>query len=420
MRREIVAELIREGAQAWRDPAVVDRILNARFERHLEARVMELAGAVSDGVAAGIGAGAETTSATLGVEAITAAPDAMLLAGQRIAGAVTRDSLSLSARIRVLDARTVEGMRRQIVASAQAQETVLDLAERLLDRDRLAVQLPEYVEALAEAAADGELASAVRAWSGRLEALGEIDAAAGTLHGDYTIRSATKRLVSDLRRAGPDDIGTAVDRWVLERARHQARVVARNETVEAFRDGYQASTRGEPHVKGYRWQLSGRHPKPDPCDLLANQDIYGLGPGGYPVDSVPSTPHPLCLCTQTAIVDDGHFRRQLALARGDAEPPRPWESDTRETAAEWLGQQPRAYQRALLGPTRADVFANEPERVVGPLGELRPVHQVMGRPPPGRGVRTARELARDARRTRLVVVEDRARMVQPRPPTRGA
>lgn len=373
-----------------------------------------------DGVTAGVEAASATTQAVLGRHVpLTADVDAMQLAGRRIAGDVTRDRLSLSARVRVNDARTVEGMRRQIVASARAQESTIELAERLLDTDRLAVQLPEYVEALAEAASEGELEAAVNAWARRMNALGEVDNAAGTLHGNSTIRSATQRLVRDLRRAGPDDIAGAVDRWVLERARHSARIIARNETVEAFRDGYKASTRSEPHVHGYRWALSGRHPKADPCDLLANQDLYGLGPGGYPADAVPSTPHTSCLCTQTALVDDQHFRRELAAARGEPEPPRPWESDTHETATQWLRRQPASYRRQMLGPTRAEVFQREPGRVLGPRGELRPVHEVMGRPPPGRGVRTARDLVADARRTRRVVIQDRARMVQPRPATRA-
>jgi hypothetical protein len=420
LRAEIVAEMRREGARALRDPSAVERLLRARFERHLAARVRELEGAVLEGTMYGIEAAASTSEALRLRVHMTAGVDAMQLAGRRIAGDVTVDRLSLSMRVRVNDARAVEGMRQQIAASARAQETTIELAERLLDQDRYGVKLPEYVEALVEAAGDGEIESAVRAWRGRMSALGEVDGAAGTLHGNYTVRSATQRLVRDLRRAGPDDIAGAVDRWVLERARHQARVIARNETVEAFRDGYKASTRNEPHVHGYRWALSGRHPKADPCDLLANQDLYGLGPGGYPADELPSTPHPSCLCTQSAIVDDQHFRRELARARGEAEPPRPWESDTHETAAEWLGRQPAAYRQRMLGPTRAEMFTREPHRVLGARGELRPVHEVMGRPPPGRGVRTARDLAADAKRTRRVVLEDRARMVQPRPATARA
>lgn len=192
-------------------------------------------------------------------------------------------------------------MRRQLVASARAGETIERSAERLLDEGDFLVRVPQHVEELAAAAHDaatGDPAAraayerVVRRWRSRVERLGQ---APDGRPGAYTMRSATQQMIKDLRRAKGENADRIVDRWVLERARHQARLIARNETVEAYRDAYQQGTQDNPAVKGYRWQLSTRHPKPDPCDLLANQNLHGLGPGGYPADELPDTPHPSCI-----------------------------------------------------------------------------------------------------------------------------
>lgn len=144
------------------------------------------------------------------------------------------------------------------------------------------------------------------------------------------------------------------------------------------------------------------------CDLLANQNLYGLGPGGYPVDAVPPTPHVNCMCSTVAITDRFHSRRELARMKGEPEPPREWEVGGRETAAEWLGRQPDTFVDSLLGPTRAPIFRQEPHRVISPLGAPIPVHQVLGLPPPQRRLGPAV-------RARPLVRDDRASMVEPFP-----
>lgn len=303
-------------------------------------------------------------------------------------------------------------MRRQIVASQRAGESVTRIAERLLDHDRPRVELPAHVRELRRAAGMALEAgdqnfyeAAVERWAGRVERLGEGMPGGGRRAGAFTMRSATQQLVKDLRTARPQQVQHLIDRWVLERARYQARVVARTETVEAFRDGYRRGTERQPYVKGYRWVLSNRHPKPDVCDLLAHQNLYELGPGGYPANAVPATPHPLDLCSQVAIIDEAHFRRELARVRGEQEPPRPWEDGPRETAQEWLRRQPVEVRRAILGPTRMRMLARGAD-VVAPNGVPIPVHALLGRPPrvPGRGPRV---------NARPIIEADRAAIAAP-------
>lgn len=306
-------------------------------------------------------------------------------------------------------------MRRQIVASARAGESVERIAERLLDIDRPIVELPRHVRELRNAATfptgPGErnlFEETVARWEGRMRRLGEGLPGGARRAGASSIRSATEQLVKELRVARPDQVSRIVDRWVLEKARYQARVVARTEVVEAFRDTYRQSTENQPYVKGYRWVLSNRHPRPDVCDILANQNLHGLGPGGYPANEVPATPHPLDLCSQIAIIDSAHNRRQLARARGEPEPPTPWEDDDLETGEEWVRRQSDDRRHALIGPTR-DALMQSGRRVLRPDGTPIPVWELEGRPPPilRRGPRVP--VAR-------LVQRDRESMVEPFPP----
>lgn len=323
--------------------------------------------------------------------------------------------MSLSGRFHRNHRQVAERIRQQVVASARAGERMERIAERVLDTDRPVVHLPQHVQDLREAAraaATGDPAArrayeeTVDRWAKRVQRLGQ---GRDRGPGAYTMRSATQQMIKDLRDAREDQVDGIIDRWTLDRARHQARQIARTETVEAYRDSYREQAAANPAVKGFRWATSPNHPRPDPCDLLAHQNLYGLGPGGYPPDAVPATPHPACLCVQAAIVDRFHTRRELARLNGDPEPPREWEVGGHETAAEWLAKQPEKAQEELLGKTRLEVFRREPHRVITAQGGLVPVHQVLGIP------KRARRLGPAVNATPLVRA-DRARMMRPFPP----
>lgn len=274
-------------------------------------------------------------------------------------------------------------MRRQITGSVRAGETVTRVAERLLDIDKPIVRLPRHVAELRDAARmalqqgdQNHYLRAVDKWRSTVERLGQ--GATGKA-GEYSIRSATQQLVKDLGTAKVEQLDEIVDRWVVERARYQARMVARSEAAEAFREVYKETNSKQPYVVGYRWTPSGSHPRPDVCDVLASQDLDGLGAGGYKAGNTPTTPHPHCLCTLVAIVDSAHFKRELAKAKGAEEPAKPWESGKRETGQDWVARQPEAYQRRLLGPTRFAAM-KAGQHVIDQKGRLKPVHEVTGGP----------------------------------------
>lgn len=59
-------------------------------------------------------------------------------------------------------------------------------------------------------------------------------------------------------------------------------------------------------VKCIKWNLSKSHTEKDKdiCDQYATQDLYGLGPGVYPVDKVPER-HKGCRCYLTDVLYQG-------------------------------------------------------------------------------------------------------------------
>ena len=69
--------------------------------------------------------------------------------------------------------------------------------------------------------------------------------------------------------------------------------VFRTEINRAHGTAYMAGAEKTPGFVGFRFLLSPRHPKADICDLLASQNLYGLGAGVYPsAKACPWPAHP--------------------------------------------------------------------------------------------------------------------------------
>jgi len=119
------------------------------------------------------------------------------------------------------------------------------------------------------------------------------------------------------------------------------------------------------------------------CDILAGQNLYGLGPGGYPVDEVPDTPHPNDLCVQVAIIDTDHFKREKAIRNKEKPPPEPWKKGKPETSEHWLKKQSQSKQKQILGPTKYERFKRQPAGVLGKDGiprRVKDLHRVRSAP----------------------------------------
>jgi hypothetical protein len=98
-----------------------------------------------------------------------------------------------------------------------------------------------------------------------------------------------------------------------------ARRLARTEINNAFHTTTIRAAAEQPWVEGFKWNLSGSHPRPDPCDDFANDDTENLGAGIFSPSNVPGKPHPQCLCYLTTIVvDDEELINGLATGRYDS------------------------------------------------------------------------------------------------------
>ncbi len=77
--------------------------------------------------------------------------------------------------------------------------------------------------------------------------------------------------------------------WKAER-------VMRTELNRAHGEAFMGGAIKTPGFAGFRMLLSPAHPRPDICDLLTSQNLYGLGPGVYPTRELTPWPaHPSTL-----------------------------------------------------------------------------------------------------------------------------
>lgn len=79
--------------------------------------------------------------------------------------------------------------------------------------------------------------------------------------------------------------------------------LARTELNNAFKTAQEQRYVDEPWTQGMRWNLSGSHPRPDECNVYADEDQHGLGAGVFPVGKRPLS-HPNCLCFLTPVQAD--------------------------------------------------------------------------------------------------------------------
>lgn len=191
------------------------------------------------------------------------------------------------------------------------------------------------------------------------------------------LRGASTRFLAACREGVVSDVRRATEEFLERRALYFARRIARTESARAFSEAYIRDTRDTDWTKGYRWVLSASHPRLDVCDVYAEQNLHGLGPGGYPKEEPPQLPaHPHCLCHLEQILDDRPFARRLHEESGGEEGsavPETWRDERGRTpsSAAFVASMTPARRLELLGPGRAAVFARSPEAVVTRTGALR-------------------------------------------------
>lgn len=102
---------------------------------------------------------------------------------------------------------------------------------------------------------------------------------------------------------------TKEDRLAAQRMVNNSRRIAVSEVHNARAEAETQHMINDPFVAAVRWELSPNRSAspgssftpPDECDFLATQDLFGLGPGIYPVGSVPPPPHPYDRCEKMPV-----------------------------------------------------------------------------------------------------------------------
>lgn len=112
------------------------------------------------------------------------------------------------------------------------------------------------------------------------------------------MRAAYMAVIDELEKGqGMDRLRKKLQIAFHERMRHHAQRIAHNELARAHFSGFARQIMDDDTIEAVKWRMSASHPEVDICDVLANQDLWGLGPGIYPKEHAPQPPaHPFCRC----------------------------------------------------------------------------------------------------------------------------
>lgn len=118
--------------------------------------------------------------------------------------------------------------------------------------------------------------------------------------------------------------------------------VFRTEINRAHGEAYMAGGEDKPYFGGWKFELSPAHPEHDICDLLAEQNLHGLGPGVYPSRArCPWPAHPNTLSFVTMVFADEITDADRA---------------GKETPLQALGRLDPEVRRGVLGKTKSALF----------------------------------------------------------------
>lgn len=191
-----------------------------------------------------------------------------------------------------------EGVKATVLTASQGEDVLYKFMNgqgKTIMRAAFREQARAGIEAvLAKAANDIPLASSVY----RTQAL-----ATGLVHkrvnNGLLLGHSAQRIAKDVRDLVKPDVAGGVS--------YAAFRLARTELNNAYKTSQETRYKDEPWTKGMQWHLSGSHPAPDECNLYAEADDHGLGPGVYPFGERPHS-HPNCLCYLTPVqVDEDEF-----------------------------------------------------------------------------------------------------------------
>lgn len=211
--------------------------------------------------------------------------------------------------------RVLEALRRFVAADG------LKLSDRIWRLDRLARE--QILQAIENAIVRGD--------SAQQAAL------------DYLRRSqpVPDNIAADAAAARPDAVAARVTTAVLgatdDSLLFKLERLFRTEINRAYTEAFVASLASVPGAQQVKFNLSPLHPRTDVCDLYARANLYGLGPGVYPLGEQPYPAHPQTLSYLTPVFTD-------EISDADRAGQESWQ--------DWLTTQDAAVQESVLGGKR--------------------------------------------------------------------
>ena len=104
--------------------------------------------------------------------------------------------------------------------------------------------------------------------------------------------------------AGMDFLEKKLQGAYYEKMRYFANRIAQTELHRAYALTNARELLKDTDVEWVQYRMSRTHPQMDICDLYAKRDLYGMGPGIYPVGKCPLAPiHPHCRCVVAPRLD---------------------------------------------------------------------------------------------------------------------
>lgn len=250
----------------------------------------------------------------------------------------TADKINLSTRLHGTEVKMRQAIVDTLSAGMRQGKTVKDMAMDLYDGYNSGkkvinnAELPDYLQKLksaARSAANGdramtsELNKAIDKASSNIEKLSSND-----------LKAAYKQVLDAAKDLNIKVMEKAAWVAVQEKSRYYADRISATEMSRAWSEGFFAKNANDPRVIGYKWSLSPNHPRFDICDFHATANLYGMGPGCYPKNKVPSHPaHPYCHCNLSVI-----FKGEAEIGEFNA-----------NAGKEWLQKQSEYDRQQLLG-----------------------------------------------------------------------
>lgn len=361
-----VAELLRKRIKPSMSKAQVRKAIDETYNRVFAQRARIIVNAIEASAASG-------SKAAIAGAAVIAEKPVVKLSRQVITSIIDNSAIAnarptLSATIWRRDKATRQAITQVINDAIEAGESIQRAADRLVAAAKPRVHLPRYVTEIRDIA-NSKLAEAElkRELGQHLKTIEKL-ARNGTTK-DLALRASGQGLAERANRLTGEQLERQINRWATQKAKYNARRLLQNEQARAFSDAYVKQL--EDTGTALKWNLSSKHPRPDVCDMHANANIHGLGPGIYPNGSQPMCPaHPGCRC----------FLTMVRKPQRDGRP---------QTQAQFLRALPKEQQDQMLGPGRAKWLrtaktedANAALMNGAYNGQFNPLWQLRGDPRP--------------------------------------